>query len=164
MFGRDFAFAFAFRFNVDQPFLHNDPYQEGVSVLAHAARRSDFSMFEYLMERGVDLPSDMDMDMEESEDQAMIAAMLQRRQEWIDQAISLAGRWHLPLIAVRTIHEYVVGFNWAVVSRAFNSPTKFCVVPHVVVAQPQQEPDPAQPLPLLPRQNYVSSKRACVVM
>ena len=60
---------------------------------------------------------------EGSEDQDVIAAILQRRQEWIDQAISLAGRWHLPLIAVRTIHEYVVGFNWAVVSRAFNSPT-----------------------------------------
>ena len=59
-----------------------------------------------------------------SEDQAMIAAMLQRRQEWIDQTISLAGRWHLPLIAVRTIHEYVVGFNWAVVSSVQLSNTK----------------------------------------
>ena len=64
----------------------------------------------------------MTMEMEGYEEQTMIAAMLQRRQEWIDQAISLAGRWHLPLIAVRTIHEYVVGFNWAVVSQAFNSP------------------------------------------
>ena len=119
-------------------------------------------MFEYLVERGVDIS--MTTEMEGCEDQAMIAAMLQRRQEWIDQAVSLAGRWHLPLIAVRTIHEYVVGFNWAVVPQAFNSPTKFCVVPHVVVAQPQQEPGPAQPLPLLPRQNSVSNKRACVVM
>ena len=77
-------------------------------------------MFEYLVERGVDIP--MTMEMEGSEDHAMMAAMLQRRQEWIDQAISLASRWHLPLIAVRTIHEYVVGFNWAVVSQAFSSP------------------------------------------
>ena len=79
-------------------------------------------MFEYLVERGVDIPNNIGT--EGSEDQAMIAAMLQRRQEWIDQAISLAGRWHLPLIAVRTIHEYVVGFNWAVVSQVFNSPTQ----------------------------------------
>ena len=112
-------------------------------------------MFEYLVERGVDTINEIQMQRQRPEDQNMIAAMLQRRQEWIDQAISLAGRWHLPLIAVRTIHEYVVGFNWAVVSQAFNSPTKFCVVPHVVVAQP---------LPLIPRQNSVSSKRACVVM
>ena len=79
-------------------------------------------MFEYLVERGADIP--MTMEMEDSEDQVMIAAMLQRRQEWIDQAVSLAGRWRLPLIAVRTIHEYVVGFNWAAVSQAFNSPTQ----------------------------------------
>ena len=79
-------------------------------------------MFEYLVERGVDIPNNIGT--EGSEDQAMIATMLQRRQEWIDQAISLAGRWHLPLIAVRTIHEYVVGFNWAVVSQGFNSPVQ----------------------------------------
>ena len=82
-------------------------------------------MFEYLVERGADIPVKTirkGFRQGKFEDQAMIAAMLQRRQEWIDQAISLAGRWHLPLIAVRTIHEYVVGFNWAVVSQAFNSP------------------------------------------
>ena len=79
-------------------------------------------MFEYLVERGADTIDETRMDGEAPEDQAMIAAMLQRRQEWIDQAISLAGRWHLPLIAVRTIHEYVVGFNWVVVSQGFNSP------------------------------------------
>ena len=81
-------------------------------------------MFEYLVERGADSFNEIQMQHQGSEDQAMIAAMLQRRQEWIDQAISLAGRWHLPLIAVRTIHEYVVGFNWAAVSQAFNSPTQ----------------------------------------
>ena len=83
-------------------------------------------MFEYLMERGaeVDFIHEIPMGRQAPEDQTMIAAMLQRRQEWIDQAISLAGRWHLPLIAVRTIHEYVVGFNWAVVSQAFNSSTQ----------------------------------------
>ena len=83
-------------------------------------------MFEYLMERGADsiTINVTQMEHQGSEDQIMIAAMLQRRREWIDQAISLAGRWHLPLIAVRTIHEYVVGFNWAVVSQAFNSSTQ----------------------------------------
>ena len=82
-------------------------------------------MFEYLVERGADIPiNETQMGRQGSEDHAMIAAMLQCRQEWIDQAISLADRWHLPLIAVRTIHEYVVGFNWAVVSQSFNSPTQ----------------------------------------
>ena len=80
-------------------------------------------MFEYLVERGADT-NEIQMEMEGAEDQTMIAAMLQRRQEWIDQAISLAGRWHLPLIAVRTIHEYVVGFNWTVVSQGFDSPIR----------------------------------------
>ena len=79
-------------------------------------------MFEYLVERGADAINENQMERQGSEDQAAIDAMLQRRHEWIDQAISLAGRWHLPLIAVRTIHEYVAGFNWAVVSQAFNSP------------------------------------------
>ena len=81
-------------------------------------------MFEYLVERRADTIDEIQMERQGYDDQAngMMAAMLQRRQEWIDQAISLAGRWHLPLIAVRTIHEYVVGFNWAVVSQAFNSP------------------------------------------
>ena len=90
-------------------------------MLAHAARRGNLSMFEYLVERGAAIPNFTRT--KGSEDQAMIAAMLQRRQEWIDQAVSLAGRWHLPLIAVRTIHEYVIGFNWAIVCQAFNSPT-----------------------------------------
>ena len=90
--------------------------------MTHAARRDDFTMFEYLVERGADTTHEKPRRYND-QDNAMIAAMLQRRQEWIDQAISLVGRWHLPLIAVRTIHEYVVGFNWAVVSQAFNSPT-----------------------------------------
>ena len=83
-------------------------------MLAHAAQRGDFSVFEYLVEREahvdleIDTPGDMDM----------IAAMLQRRQEWIDQAVLLA---HVPLTAVRPIHEYVVGFNWTAVLDEFNA-------------------------------------------
>ena len=86
-------------------------------MLAHAARRGDLSMFEYLVERGADITLG---DEQPEEDQGMIAAMLQRRQEWIDQAVLLAYRWHLSLIAVRTIHEYVVGFNWSAVLDGFN--------------------------------------------
>ena len=92
--------------------------------MVHAVKRGDLIMFEYLVERGVDTIKEIQNGCQGSEAQAMIAAMLQRRREWIDQAISLAGQWHLPLIAVRTIHEYAVGFNWAVVSQAFNSPTQ----------------------------------------
>ena len=93
-------------------------------MLAHAARRNDLSMFEYLVERGADTIHEIQMERQGCEGQNMIAAMLQRRQEWIDQAMSMAGRWHLPLIAVRTIHEFVVGFNWAVVSQVFSSPAQ----------------------------------------
>ena len=88
--------------------------------MTHAARRDDLSMFEYLVERGADSTSND----EQPEDRDMIAAMLQRRQEWIDQAVLLAHRWHVPLIAVRTIHEYVVGFNWSAVLDGFNASMK----------------------------------------
>ena len=74
-------------------------------------------MFECLVERGAEITSED----ERPEDRDMIAAMLQCRQEWIDQAVLLAHRWHVPLIAVRTIHEYVVGFNWAAVLDGFHA-------------------------------------------
>ena len=73
-------------------------------------------MFEYLVERGAEIT----LDDEQPEDRDLIAAMLQRRQEWIDQAALLAHDWRLSLIAVRTIHEYVVGFNWSAVLDSFN--------------------------------------------
>ena len=85
-------------------------------MLVHAARRGDLSMFEYLMERGADITSNDEL----PEDRDMIAAMLQRRQEWIDQAVLLSHEWRIPLTAVRTIHEYVVGFNWSAVLDGFN--------------------------------------------
>ena len=86
-------------------------------MLLHAARRGDLSIFEYLVEHGATFPSD---EMMNDEDRSLVAAMLQRRQEWIDQAVLLAHRWHIPLIAVRVIHEYVVGFNWSAVFDGFN--------------------------------------------
>ena len=49
------------------------------------------------------------------DDRDMITVMLRRRQEWIDQVVLLAHDYRLSLIAVRTIHEYVVGFNWSAV-------------------------------------------------
>ena len=69
-------------------------------------------MFEYLVEHGAVLSSDDEM-------HESVAAVLQRRRNWIDQATALAHRWHLPLTAIRVIHEYVVGFNWAVVRDSF---------------------------------------------
>ena len=78
-------------------------------MLLHAARVGDLSVFEYLMERGAVFD---DIEMEGSEDNAMIDAMLRRYQEWIKQAVLLAGHWHVPLTSMRVIHEYVVGFNW----------------------------------------------------
>ena len=73
-------------------------------------------MFEYLVEHRAIIPN---LDVVQSADASLVGAMLQRRQEWIDNVAQLALRRHLPSIAVRTIHEYVVGFNWAVVCQAF---------------------------------------------
>jgi hypothetical protein len=58
------------------------------------------------------------MEVDGSDDATMIAAMLQRRRDWIDQAATLAHQWHAPLTAIRVIHEYVVGFNWPAVYEA----------------------------------------------
>ena len=77
-------------------------------MLLHAAQRDDLSMFEYLVEHGATMPADKEMG-------ESVAAILQRRQDWIEQATALAHRWHVPLTAIRVIHEYVVGFNWSVV-------------------------------------------------
>ena len=68
-------------------------------------------MFEYLVERGALVRSDELVD-------AVFAAMLQRRQDWIDQVVALAYRWSIPLTGIRTIHECVVGFNWSAMLRA----------------------------------------------
>ena len=66
------------------------------------------------MEYGATFPST------EGIDGSFVAAMFQRRREWIEQAVAIANRWHGPLTAIRVIHEYVVGFNWPVVLNGFN--------------------------------------------
>ena len=76
-------------------------------------KRGDFVMFEYLVEHGVVIPS---VEMNGSNE---VSRMLHRRQIWIDQIKLLAHRWRIPFIAIRTIHEYVVGFNWSAVREAF---------------------------------------------
>ena len=86
--------------------------QDNAQLLIHAARRNDLSMFEYLVEHGAVISPDEEMD-------ESIVAMFRRRQNWINQATALAHRWHVPLTAMRTIHEYVVGYNWAVVYERF---------------------------------------------
>ena len=73
--------------------------------LIHAARRGDWTMFEYLLERGASIPFDTQA----------IYVLLQRREDWIAVARFLAHQHHVPLAAVRTIHEFVVGFNWSAV-------------------------------------------------
>ena len=80
-------------------FHYLDSSQKEMRVLGHAARRGDLSLFEYLVERGAEVI----LEGEQAEDQDLIAAMLQRRQQWIDQVCVLARDRHLPLIALRKI-------------------------------------------------------------
>ena len=85
-----------------------------------SAQRGDLSVFEYLLEHGAAMPSNAD---------ESVNAMIQRRRDWIDQALAIAHRWHVPLIAVRVIHEYVVGFNWLTICedisiKSMNASTK----------------------------------------
>ena len=90
--------------------------QEG-DMLLHAARRGNLSIFEYLVEHGATFLSDEVMD---ENDRSLVAVMLQRRRDWIDQAVGIVHHWRVPLIAIRVIHEYVVGFNWSAVLNGFN--------------------------------------------
>ena len=76
-------------------------YQLGNSSFQCAAVRKDYAMFEYLSEQGNGLEGCSDA-----------AAMLLFRQQCTAHAASFAHHWHLPLAAVRTIHAFVVGFNW----------------------------------------------------
>ena len=54
-------------------------------------------------------------------DAVRIATLIQRRQDWIHQIVALARRWHLSWEAIRTIHEYVIGFNWCAIYVALDT-------------------------------------------
>ena len=95
--------------------------------MVHAARKGDIQMFECLVEQRANVNDTLENLGKDSSDTAMVAAMLQHRQNWVDLAVSLTRCWRLPLTAVRLVHEYVVGFNWAVVSNEFNSASVFRV-------------------------------------
>ena len=89
--------------------------QQIANLLTIAAERDDFSVFEFLVEHAAVFPSDK---------YGPIAAMLQRRRDWINHTAALAHKWHVPLTAIRVIHEYVVGFNWSVVSKQLCIPRR----------------------------------------
>ena len=76
--------------------------------MTFAIRHKAVSLFECLLERGVVAPRNS----------AGFDDMLRRRRQWIEQAAALARRWRLPMTAIRTIHEYMIGFNWSVVYEA----------------------------------------------
>ena len=90
-------------------------------MLLHAAIEGNFSAFEFLVEHGAtpvdadDDESDVDIDM------SVVDTMLNRRQEWIDLVATLVRYNRLPLVAARTVHEYVVGFNWSAVYESIAS-------------------------------------------
>ena len=79
-------------------------------------------MFEYLLERGAVVPSIMESDA----DAAAVHGLMQRRESWVVAAKFLAHECRVSLTAVRTIHEYVVGFNWSVVCEAIVQPIVVC--------------------------------------
>ena len=79
--------------------------------LIYAARQSDWPMFEYLVER-------RPITSTAAESDADVQAVMQRRESWVVAARTLAHQHRIPLSAVRTIHEYVVGFNWSAVCEA----------------------------------------------
>ena len=85
--------------------------QSGKSALMHALTRGDLPMFEFLTEQGVEIPSGFQVT-------SALAAISQRRQEWIEVAVALARRYDIPLTALRTVHEFLVGDNWATVYQA----------------------------------------------
>ena len=70
-------------------------------------------MVEFLVEHGAAIPVKM-----AGPDAVRIATMVQRRQDWIDQAFWLAYQCSIPLTAIRMIHEFLVGFNWLAVREA----------------------------------------------
>ena len=82
--------------------------------LVHAARRADWTMFEYLLEQGGMISSNADSDA----DTQAVDALVRRRGTWIDAAGYLAHQHRIPSAAVRTIHEYLVGYNWQAVCDA----------------------------------------------
>ena len=71
-------------------------------------------MFEYLLERGAIAHSVT----ESNADAAAVDDLMRRRESWVVAAKFLAHERHVSLTAVRTIHEYLVGFNWSVVYEA----------------------------------------------
>ena len=73
-------------------------------------------MFEYLLERGAVVTSITESDSDD--DTQAVNGLMQRRGSWMAAARPLAHRYHIPLTAIRTIHEYVVGFNWSTVCKA----------------------------------------------
>ena len=82
--------------------------------LIYAARQADWPMFEYLVEQGAVARTITEPDA----DVQAVNGLMQRRESWVAAARTLAHQHHIPLSAVRTIHEYVVGFNWSAVCEA----------------------------------------------
>lgn len=66
-------------------------------------------MLEYLVERGIIAPP--------TDEDAAYVTMLCLRRAWINHLLVLANQWRVSMTAVRTIHEYVIGFNWCDVLR-----------------------------------------------
>lgn len=79
------------------------------NALGHAAIRNDLTMFEYLLERRAVLPAVM----LKTGGGGVFTALAQERQQWASLFVALSQRWRLPLLAVREIHGFVIGFNWA---------------------------------------------------
>ena len=83
--------------------------QLGQNALGYAAIQNDLLVFEYLLEKGAVLPTAM----LNNGGGGVFAALSEERRRWAVQLLALSQRWRLPLIAIREIHGFVIGFNWA---------------------------------------------------
>ena len=65
-------------------------------------------MFEYLLEHGAMVNGVAGDCIADTSHYHHVKRILEYREAWMMQAIHLIHRWHLPMTAIRTIHEY----NW----------------------------------------------------
>ena len=68
---------------------------------------NDAPMFEYLCGQGAVIPTHSNID------NSQTSLLLEHRATWLQLATRLIHGDHLPLVAIRTIHEFLFVHNWS---------------------------------------------------